>query len=158
MSSDQLRQLLNYDPLTGVFTWKKAIGGRAVVGNVAGYEKQGYICITINSNRHYAHRLAVFYITGEWPKEEVDHINGTRNDNRYDNLRCVSHQTNTQNVRKARIDASSKIMGVAFKDGKWRAKISINGKTTHIGSYNSSKDAHNAYLEAKRKYHEGCTL
>jgi hypothetical protein len=81
LTAERLREVLNYNPGTGVFTWRVQTGRRAPVGAIAGcITWYGYIAIKIDCCRHLAHRLAWFYVTGAWPKDQIDHINGNRSD------------------------------------------------------------------------------
>ena len=74
MNQTRLKELLHYDPFTGIFTWKVTRTGSAKPGTVAGYIKnEGYICIKIDSRSYMAHRLAFLYMLGRWPKGDVLH-------------------------------------------------------------------------------------
>jgi hypothetical protein len=102
-------------------------------------------------------------MTGEYPEDDVDHINGIRDDNRYINLRVVTRSVNMQNQRQPRSHyrgRTSKYLGVSFRHerNKWIATINVDGKSRRIGSFDSEEDAHKAYVEAKRKHHKGNTL
>jgi len=160
LSADTLREHFTYDPETGHFirrtaTQKFGVGSRA--GHIGPY---GYWCIGHEKAKYLAHRLAFIYMTGELPKFHVDHINGNRLDNRWGNLRDVSRTVNQQNFRRVRVDSRSGLQGVQRinVNGKWRARIRLNGKYHHIGCFATPEDAHEAYLQAKRKLHEGCTI
>jgi len=123
MIKERLRELLEYDPETGVFIWKTGRGS-VKAGSVAGSkEANGYVRIRCDGGRYMAHRLAWLYVHGEFPPEEIDHINGVRDDNRLRNLRCVSRTENTRNQRLSNRNTSG-ITGVHWdkKAGKWRAK------------------------------------
>lgn len=161
LSQQELKENLHYDPLTGVFTWIKAIGCKIRVGDLAGsIEKaSGYIRIRINHKGYKAHRLAWLYVTGSMPKEFIDHINGNPSDNRFDNLReCVQSQ-NLQNLRKANDGSEIQLLGVTLhKCGKYTSRICTNGKNKHLGLFATPQEAHGAYLEAKRKLHSFCTI
>jgi hypothetical protein len=162
LNAQRLRELLDYDPGTGVFVWrmKKA---RASAGDVAGFStSHGYFAIKVDGHRCYAHRLAWLYVYGEWPVDHVDHINGNGEDNRICNLRDVPRTINAQNMRRAHADSRhSKLLGVSSSHSlknPWAAHISINGKLRHLGHYPTQELAHAAYLDAKRAHHPGCTL
>ncbi len=160
MTSDELKQILDYNPETGIFIWKITIG-RAKIGFVAGsIDKGGYIRICKDGKEYYAHRLAWFYIYGKWPNYQIDHINGDKIDNRIENLRDVMEFVNHQNLRKARVDNKAGHLGVGKMDRyqKYFSKISIAGKSIYLGSFETPEEAHQAYLDAKRKFHEGCTI
>jgi len=120
----------------------------------------GYISISINRNRYLAHRLAWLYENGDWPKQDIDHINGNRSDNRIENLRDVSHQVNCQNKRSIGKQNTSGFLGVNWRKDrqKWRAVISTRRKQKFLGFFDTAQEAHQAYLIAKRKLHEGSTL
>lgn len=109
---------------------------------------------------YFAHRLAWFYVHGEWPKGHVDHINGNRDDNSAGNLRDVSPTVNAQNLRKARSDNKSGLLGVCWVERvkRWKAQINVHGAHLTIGFYESKEEAHQAYVQAKRQHHAGCTI
>ena len=155
-----LRQLLSYDPLTGIFTRLKRTSMRINVGQEAGYlHKDGGVQISVLNKEYKAHRLAWLYMTGEWPEFEIDHINGNRSDNRWENLRDIKHAINLQNRRKPQTNnRSTGLLGVYPNKKRYRAVIATNGKSTHLGTFDTPDGAHEAYLKAKRKFHAGCTI
>jgi hypothetical protein len=154
---DSLKRLLHYDPLTGVFTvLTKA--PRRKVGDVAGCYCRGYLRIHIGGFGYQAHRLAWLYVYGDWPKHDIDHINGIRDDNRIANLRDVPKGINIQNQKAAHHGSQSGLLGVSWNKRKWRAKITLNGQIKYLGHYDNKYEAHEAYLKAKRQMHEGCTI
>jgi hypothetical protein len=97
-------------------------------------------------------------MTGRWPNGVVDHINGDTSDNQWSNLRDVTHSVNCQNQRRAKRSNASGLLGVSFFDGKPRASISVDGRPIHLGTFDTPEAAHQAYVEAKRKLHAGCTI
>lgn len=106
-----------------------------------------------------AHRLAWLYVYGEWPQHGLDHINGVRLDNRISNLRDVPQTINLENQRKAKGLTKSGFLGVErTRGGKWAARIVANGKRYGLGVFATPEAAHSAYVTAKRKLHEGCTI
>ena len=153
-----MKELLHYDPETGVFVWREWRGGTAFAGTEAGRLARGYVGISVDKRRYPAHRLAWLYVTGEWPPQEIDHINGHRADNRWSNLRLADRSVNNQNRRAAHCHSKTGVLGVTMEAGRYRAAITVGGKTRHIGSYSSADLAHAAYLSAKRELHPGCTL
>ncbi|MCK9994454.1 MAG: hypothetical protein Dbin4_02974, partial [Alphaproteobacteria bacterium] len=98
LTQSRLKELLHYDPDTGVFTRRVQTSSNARVGDVAGcLHPEGYRHIQIDGKRYAAHRLAWLYMTGEWPTNQLDHLNGVRDDNRWGNLREATHGQNQQN-------------------------------------------------------------
>jgi len=160
LSVDRLRELLQYSPHSGLFVRRRSISGRnARKGAVAGCDNgQGYIVISVDRCVYRAHRLAFLYMTGHWPTDEVDHINGIRSDNRWSNLRNASTQENTHNQRTPQRNGSTGFLGVRFYGGKFRAAIGLDGVRRHLGTFPSAELAHAAYLAAKRKLHSNCTI
>lgn len=164
LTAERLREVLHYDPETGIFTRKIRLAQRHQVGDRADFVARGgglkgYYRVSLFSERHLAHRLAWLYVYGEWPKFEIDHLDGDRANNRIVNLRDVPASINSQNKHKARVDNRSGLLGVTtFGDGRFRASLYIKGKRVHIGMYQTPEAAHEAYLDAKRKIHPGCTI
>ena len=155
LTQERLKELLHYDPGTGVFTWRLNIKGGARKGGVAGsLMSVGYQSIGVDGRRYYSHRLAWLYIHGEWPHPLIDHKNHNRTDNRLSNLRLTNWQGNSQNMSSMSGNKSG-LRGVSFdvSRGKWLAKIHVAGKTINLGRFSDKHTAQEAYLAAKRIFH-----
>lgn len=158
ITAERLREVLDYNPETGLFLWKMAFCRKVRVGASAGCSYGGYKHISVDKRLYRAHRLAWLYVHGEWPAGDIDHINGNRSDNRIANLRDVSRRVNLQNIRDPKPSNKSGLLG-ASKNGKfWAAVIRTNGKRLFVGNFPTPEQAHHAYVEAKRRMHEGCTI
>lgn len=97
----QLKELLHYNPETGVFTWARSVGQRARIGRVAGSKvPSGYIKISVSKRVYSAHRLAWLYMTGSWPENEIDHVDNNPSNNAFSNLRAATKSQNAQNRGK----------------------------------------------------------
>jgi hypothetical protein len=156
----ELKSKLHYDLETGIFTWI-ANHGKVKPGMIAGTKNsKGYIQVAIFKKIYLAHRLAWFYIHNEWPKNEIDHINGIKNDNRLSNLRDIFHCENNQNINKPQKNNKTGYLGVSFMKNrnKYQAQICINGKTKHIGLFDTAEEAYNEYIKYKRKNHKFSNL
>lgn len=167
LSLDVLKNNVLYDKDTGIFTRTKNHPKRKyLVGSVTGVPRpDGYVQVMIEGKLFLAHRLAWLYVYGELPKNNIDHINGIKNDNRIENLRDVKQRINVENSKRARKSSvSSNKLGVSFAnkgsniDKPFRARIVVDHKEIHLGTFPNEDEAHEAYLVAKRKYHEGCTI
>jgi hypothetical protein len=149
LTADRLRELLSYDPDTGVFRWNRTRGGMRY-GEVAGWHGgPGYIQICIDVRPYYGHRLAWLYMTGAFPKEQIDHINRIRDDNRWCNLReATAAQNQGNSIMQS--DNKSGYKGVSWNARKkiWCASISISGRTKHLGQFDSIDAARTAYANA----------
>lgn len=138
------------------------------MGNVVGHKHHtGYLSVRIYGRSYLSHRLAWLYVHGEWPADQVDHINGVRDDNRAVNLRIVSPQVNAQNQRKGKRRAiltpsNPGLLGTTFNRRSRRFVAVINdpgiGKNKYLGSFATAEEAHEVYLKEKRKIHAGNTL
>ena len=163
-TAEKLRELLHYDPETGVFTRRVQTGGRygAAVGTVAGtLIDAGYVMISVMSKQYRAHRLAWLYVTGEWPAGEVDHRDGVRANNAWKNLRDVPPTTNRQNQRRAMSNSKTGLLGASYsaRDRRFVARIKdAAGKYRSLGGFDTAEQAHAAYVSAKRQLHAGCTI
>ena len=157
ITPERLRSLLDYCPNSGLLTFRVS-KGRKPAGSVAGTKNfYGYIAVMLDGRLYRAHRLIWLHVHGEWP-DQIDHINGVRDDNRLSNLRSVPLKVNNQNYRKPRIDSASGIQGITARGSKWQAQLTVDGKNHWLGNFPTREMAHQAYLEAKRQLHEGCTL
>lgn len=158
LTAERLRELLDYDPETGVFRWKdvRRYGfPRKRVGQVAGsIDGEGYILINIGGTKYGAHRLAWLYVYGRWPQPMTDHRNGVRHDNRFANLREASRAQNKRNERRRR-DNTSGHKGVVFRpeSGRWRARISVDGSRIALGTFDTREAAAAAYASASSRLH-----
>lgn len=152
LTQQSLKDQLTYDPDTGEFFWKS--------GRRAGCRrKDGYVVIRVDGELLYAHRLAWLYQYGVQPVQIVDHINGRRDDNRIANLRNATPAVNSQNCRiTEKQENLSGYRGVQKNHSGWQAVIWLNRKRKCLGTFASPEQAHQAYLQAKRQMHEGCTL
>lgn len=158
MNQQTVKEWLLYDKATGVFTWLKKPSRGRLAGNRAGCKKDNYRRIKLLGKWYYEHRLAWMYVTGEWPDPEVDHLNGHGTDNRWDNLREATSLINKQNRHCARKDSSSGLIGAMPNKNGWMARIKVNGKNHHLGTFQTPELASAAYIKAKRTLHEGNTL
>jgi len=158
LTPETLRELLAYEPETGVFRWLQKTS-RATVGDVAGAVRgRGYLAVCIRGTQHYSHRLAFYWMTGQWPEGVVDHKDGNRKNNAWSNLRDVSKSINGQNQRRATSISTTGLLGAHRCRGKFKAEIVVNRIPIHIGVFDSASLAHEAYLKVKRELHEGCTI
>lgn len=151
----RLREIFQYDANDGSFRWlkKKPMGPHR--GGVAGSRNSsGYYLLTVDGERHYAHRIAWRWFYGDDPATFIDHINGDKGDNRISNLRLCTMSENMRNAKKRKTNTSG-VIGVWFdrRSGKWQAEILVNYKKTYIGSFSDLGDAASARREAEIKYH-----
>jgi len=152
LTLEKLKQVLDYDPASGIFTWKIQRSSSANVGDIAGsINHAGYRRIIIGGIRYRAHRLAFFYVNGRWPIYEIDHINNIKDDNRISNLREASRCENALN-RPLNIQNTSGVKGVHFyrRYGKYSAQIRVNKKQIHLGFFadiNAATSVIRAYRE-----------
>ena len=154
LSFERLHKLLKYNQRTGVFVRRISAGNSAPAGTIAGgLNNKGYRIIRADGHRYMAGRLAWFYVHGRWPKDEIDHRNGVRDDNRLSNIREVSHAENQQNRRRAHSRNVTGLLGVSPNEGKFRAAIKLNGRCHYLGNFATPQEAHAAYVKAKRKLH-----
>lgn len=162
LTQRRLQEVLSYDPSTGLFAWLVVPNGRITVGQIAGnLNPQSYVQIKVDMTLYRAHRLAWLYVTGEWPQETIDHLNGVRHDNRLCNLREASIAVNSQNRRDPHPNnASAGALGVSKRNGTggYQARIRYQGKEKRLGTFPTAEMAHQAYLSAKRALHPGCTI
>lgn len=161
LTQAELKDILSFDPETGIFTWVNSRGGR-VKGSVAGCHrntKKPDVVIKLKKVMFLAHRLAWLYVHGVFPEGVIDHINGNPADNRIRNLRDVSQRVNSENRKSAQVNNRLGVLGVStLKSGAIRATLTVNRKQVNLGQFPDVESAHRAYLEAKRALHVGNTL
>ena len=165
ITQNQLKKLLDYNPETGVLTWRnrpredfasdhgykvfntRSAGRAAGAIDAKGYIKMGLTIDGVFKN-YWAHRLIWLHVNGETPNQ-IDHINQNKADNRIKNLRDVDNATNRKNQSRY-ITNTSGITGVSWHkaSSKWCAQIKINGKSNHLGLFKTLEEAAVARREA----------
>jgi hypothetical protein len=151
---DKANQLLQYDPSSGIIYWKVANKySRILEGSVAGCldKRDGYIRVRVGGMKYLAHRLGWLLHTGYWPKDQLDHIDGVRSNNKLENLRECTNAENQQNSKK-RKDNTTGYVGVIWmpKNKKYQATFAGH----YLGLYKTAEGAYQAYLDAKIKNHK----
>lgn len=145
---EEVRRRLNYDPETGIFTWRVRPCNPIPAGSVAGHIRpDGRVHIRVLGVMLYAHRLAWAITHGEWPDRLVDHKNRDTADNRLSNLRLATHSENQQNLRRRK---SEGLKGASWckRYLAWHACIALNRKRKHLGYFPTEEEAHEAYKRA----------
>lgn len=142
LTQEILKEFFHYNPETGVFTRAKTWYGKPKNSAVGMRHSEGYLYTTIRTRKHFLHRLAFLYMEGYLPEHQVDHINGTRDDNRWCNLRHASVTCQRQNNVKLSTNTTG-YKGVSFNEtsGKWGAQIIVNEKHYWLGSFDCPLEA-----------------
>jgi hypothetical protein len=153
LTQRQLKEMFNYNPETGLFQ-RRQYAPRTIMEPYAGsFNKAlGYCTLFIDGKNVYAHRAAWLYMTGEWPQHQIDHANMNRADNRWCNLREATRSANHANKNKMPFNSSG-LKGVGWHKqvGKWRARITIDGKENSLGLFDCPAAASFAYQIAADK-------
>lgn len=147
----ELKELLHYDPETGIFRWRVSTAHRVKPWDVAGTkDDKDYIEIKHKNIRSKAHRLAWLYMTGEWPRHEIDHEDRVRSNNSWKNLRPATHKQNMENQPLKKTNTSG-FRGVSWdkRKQKWEAYTMHNQKKIHVGYFDTAEEANQAAI-AKR--------
>ena len=153
MTQSRLKEMMNYDKNTGIFTWIKKPCRNIPIGKVAGYKKDtGYVSIDIDKGTYPAHHLAWLYEYGIMPPEQIDHWDRVRNNNAIENLSLTSNQKNQMNKSKRR--GREDFNGVYWnkRDSMWLAQITYLGKQIYLGQYKNKDEAIQARTDADVKY------
>ena len=159
-----LREYIHYDPDTGVFTRIKPHQGARLGPVKLWVHSDGYVRFISARRNLYAHRMAWLYTTGEYPVNLVDHIDGDRTNNRWANLRSADRRLNRENMRSSMSGKNGGLpLGVfihSTKKGVNSFKWVLNTRGVRIGGglFTCPHQAHAEYVEAKRMWHEGCTI
>ena len=157
LTAEQVRELFDYNPITGELKWRKSNGRRIRAGDKAGTpHSNGYLTCKFNRTVFLAHRLIWIHAHGEWP-DFIDHLNGVRDDNRLSNLRSVAHQVNRQNTHGPSKNNASGLPGAHWvkAKGRWSSILYYDGKQHRLGYFDTAIEASAAYIQAKRKRHPG---
>lgn len=149
LTAEELRKVLDYDPTTGLFTWKVKTCRKVVPGRVAGHKnRMGYVIIGLAGSEYYAHRIAWLWMTGEWPGI-IDHRDGDTGNNAWANLRPATYQQNGLNARRACTNTSGYKGAYWHRAAKrWAAAITVMNRALHLGLFDTPEQAHAAYVSA----------
>jgi hypothetical protein len=157
LTAERLRELFDYDADAGLFTRRTGRGGGRA-GAAVGTEPNngdGYCQLGVDGSKYLVHRLVWLYVHGEWPKQQIDHIDGNRMNNRLANLRDTSSAVNARNKSAPRRDnKSTGILGVTKTRTGFVAQLKVGKKNHYLGTYANPEDAQRAYSEAKRSMHQ----
>ena len=150
LDQDRLKHLIDYDPATGMLTWRHS---KKMKGKPAGYANEhGYGVVNIAGQDYRAHWLAWMYVHGRWPLTNIDHITGVPSDNRISNLREATHAQNMANPKLPKTNKSG-YKGVSWhaQAGKWQAHIKHQGTNHYLGHFSCPKEAHAVYADAAKR-------
>lgn len=162
ITQQRLKELFDY--LDGQLVRKKSTGKgknskRWGVGTVLGHKtKAGYILGSVDYTLYKVHRLIWLWHKGVFPSKHLDHIDGNPSNNRIENLREATDAENMQNQRKPRITNKLQVQGVYKVNSKYRAVITTNKKSKHLGYFKTAEEAHQAYIKAKKEQHSFSTI
>lgn len=153
LTQQDLKSVLHYNEETGIFTWIKNRTGGVKAGDIAGTIMSGYLTCFVYGVQYKLHRLAFLYVTGSFPEEYIDHINGDKTDNRWLNLRAATNSQNQHNRPWFSSASGKKNITYVKNRNKYQVSLRINGKNKWIGYYSNIEEAEKAADEARQKYH-----
>ena len=156
-TQEQVKELFNYNPETGIVTRKKSVANNTKTGDTAGWiNGEGYLHVKINGFTYKLHRIIWLYVHGDWPEGVIDHINNVKTDNRLCNLRSATIQVNNIN-RLPRKDCGTGVPGVTFhaRDNAYYAACKRDGKQNFLGYYKTIEEASKAVEQFKKNYEIG---
>jgi hypothetical protein len=156
ITQEKLREWVDYNPLTGVFTAiRNSRQNVRIAGDICGCldKSKGYMQFSVDGEKNLSHRFAAIYMGVNIEGKEIDHINHIKHDNRWSNLRVVDHVSNQRN-RPLFKNNKSGVIGVSFiaREKMWYASIQVNKKSINLGSYADKKDAIEARRNAEARY------
>lgn len=157
ITQEQIKELFNYDPGTGVLTWKIRTAKRIHVGDNAGSINDGkYLRTTIKNKLYLNHRIIFLFYHGYLPKY-LDHIDGNPLNNRILNIRECTSSQNNYNRKYCNNNSGIKGVGWHILKNKWQARLNINGKTRHLGLFENKNDAEQIVRKFREKHHKEFT-
>jgi hypothetical protein len=154
ITKERLKQLATYDPETGLLICSmNRRGSKNKAGDILGsINRSGHVEVQLDGRKYFVHRLAVLYMTGEMPDGVIDHINRNPADNRWINLRVVTQVENGHNQNRLPEHNKTGYVGVHHWNGKYRAKLVVNKKQLHLGTFDDPAAASAAYEAAKQTH------
>ena len=156
ITQKRCKEVWNYDPITGKFSWKEKVSDKVIVGTTAGSVRPDkYVQVRLDGKIYFVHRLIWLWMTGEFPKKSVDHINGIRYDNRWENLREAGKSDQQENRSKSK-NNSTGYTGVIYEKRRnlYRADIMSKNKSYFLGYFETAEQASEAYKQAKSELHK----
>lgn len=149
---EELKQIYTYNPVSGWFI-NRYSRGRAKIGERAGYlDVHGYRRMVIDYVKHYEHHLAWLYMNNEYP-DEIDHVDGNRNNNAISNLRLCTRTQNCFNSNRSTGESGLKGAYLDKRNLQWYSKIQIGGQVKFLGNHDSAQEAHEAFMAAVELHH-----
>ena len=155
-SLERLQELLSYNPYTGYWDWiSKNKFSHVTVGSIAGnlHKTTGYWVIKIDGRTYASHRLAWLYMTGKAPESIIDHKDGDKGNNQWNNLREANYSQNSANSKSYR-KLPKGVYRTASATNPYAAAITINYSRSHIGVFQTVEEAHKAYCLVAKSHHQ----
>tara|TARA_R110000868_G_scaffold82690_4_gene233399 strand:- start:267 stop:758 length:492 start_codon:yes stop_codon:yes gene_type:complete len=155
MNFTLIRELFNYEPDTGLFTWRNKPPQSRKQTDETGCNTGRYFYVHIKNKNYAVHRLIWLHVYGQFPKDCIDHIDGNGLNNKLSNLREATIKQNSHNVKGPQKNGTSGYLGVWLdkRKNKWIARICVDGKKKRLGNYQTPELAYEAYITAKRELH-----
>lgn len=151
-TANRIRQLLSYSKKSGELIWKGNRSRTAKRGQLSGTtDDRGRRRIGIDGKLYYSSNLIWLHVTGRWPKDQIDHVDGNPSNDAWHNLRSASKRQNCRN-RKKHITNKIGIKGVSRCGSKYRATICVNYKCLHLGLFETAANAKRAYRAAAKQH------
>jgi hypothetical protein len=160
LTQKHLKEVLHYNPDTGIFVWKISARRDLIGKQAGGLTAKGYIRIKIDAKMYMAHVLAWLYVHGVCPVVQIDHKDTIKTHNWISNLRELNNADNHQNRFKANSNSKTGVQNVTYREatGNYQVSIVVAGKKLYQGTYSTLKIAECAALRAKRKHHPNCMI
>lgn len=146
LTQAKLRQVLHYEPQTGVFTWTKGLKKGSVAGTV--HDERGFLKVSIASKRYLLHRLAFLWMTGAMPRSNVEHIDGNHQNNSWQNLR--EGERSQKRAYRPTYREPTAIQGVYQIGDRFEAMIPVQGIVLNVGAFPTAQAAGEAIRALRR--------